>query len=251
MKLGSFLVPEMRLDELLASTLSKVYNSSKTEPIQSKVLSELLGYKYGTETTLFKRINSMLAYGILAGRSVYNVTKLGENLLYPENEMKKKQLTTQAIMNVELWKKLYEKHGKNPPKEGLWVSIKGITDVDPATAKEYENRVYIWYMEDMAQLSEEHLEQKPMVTEESKGLSSKEDNIIQMSQSLMTEPIQNNAFGRVALTKGGFVDVIDEDTLEIAKSYLKVLEKKIKEKRTKESSIYDALQKETSRGYVE
>jgi hypothetical protein len=60
-----------------------------------------------------------------------------------------------------------------------------------------------------------------------KPLISTSTNNTQMSQILVNEPIQQDTFGRVSLAKGGFVDVIDEDTLEIAKSYLKVLEKKI------------------------
>ena len=56
-------------------------------------------------------------------------------------------------MNVEFWKKLYEQHGKSPPKEGLWVSIKNITDVIPVTWKIYENRIYNWYIEDIANVT--------------------------------------------------------------------------------------------------
>src|SRR5574341_453774 len=159
MKIGNYLVPDMILDELLANTLKKMYTHFKTDPIQSKDLAGLLGYKYGTEPTLFKKIHSMLAYGILEGRGVYNVTKLGEDLLYPENPELEKQLKSKAIMNVELWKKPYEKHGKEPPKDSLWVSIKTIMEVDPETAKTYANRIYKWYMEDVALISEEYVDQ--------------------------------------------------------------------------------------------
>jgi hypothetical protein len=71
-----------------------------------------------------------------------------------------------------------------------------------------------------------------------KPLISTSTNNTQMSQILVNEPIQQDTFGRVSLAKGGFVDVIDEDTLEIAKSYLKVLEKKIKEKKTPNSNQF-------------
>lgn len=142
---------------------------SKTEPIQSKILSESLGYKFGTEPTFFKKINSMIAYGILEGRGVYNVTKLGVELLYPESIEMEKRLKTRAIMNVGLWKAIFEIHGKNPPKEGLWVSIKNITEVEPLTAKEYENRVYSWYMQDIALVSDEYLENKPASNEDQKS----------------------------------------------------------------------------------
>lgn len=157
MKIGNYLVPDMRLDELLANTLKKIYTQFHNDPIQSKDLAGLLGYKYGTEPTLFKKIHSMLSYGILEGRGVYNVTKLGVDLLYPENLELEKQLKTKAIMNVELWKKLYEKHGKEPPKDSLWISIKTIMGVDPETAKTYANRIYKWYVDDIALISKEYI----------------------------------------------------------------------------------------------
>lgn len=237
MKIGNFLVPEIRLEELLVSTLSKIYGMSKTDPIPSKILSDSLGYKYGTEPTFFKKINSMIAYGILEGRGVYNITKLGVELLYPESSEMEKRLKTKSILNVGLWKALFEKHGKNPPKDGLWVSIKNIADVEPVTAKEYENRIYSWYMQDIALVSEEYLDQKPILYEESKTTTSKEPqtlssttskNDMMMSQSVIEVP--SKSLGRFILPNIGYVDVTDEDTLEIAKSYLKVLEKKIKSK---------------------
>lgn len=149
MQIGTFKIPEIRLDIILSGTLQKIYNSVKTDEIQSKDLSELLGYKYGTERGLFQKINSMLAYGVLEGRGVYKITKLGENLLFPEPD-KEQQLRSQAIMNVELWKELFKKNGKALPKEGLWVQLKNIAEVDPATAKKLENKISNWYLEDIA-----------------------------------------------------------------------------------------------------
>ena len=128
--------------------LKKLYNTVKLEPIQSKDLSKLLGYKYGTEQTLFKTINSMLAYGVLDGRGIYNITKFGENLLFPESPDVEINLKAQAFFNVGLWKKLYEVYGKNVPKEGLWVQLKNIGEIDPATARQLEYRIYSWYLED-------------------------------------------------------------------------------------------------------
>jgi len=229
MKIGNLLVPETRLEELLSTVMKKIYSAAKTDQIQSKDLSELLGYKYGTEPTLFKRINSMLAYGILEGRGVYNITKLGEGLLYPENPELEKKLKTEAVMNVELWKKLYEKHGKNPPKESLWVSIKSITEVDPATARKYENRIYDWYTEDMTLISGELINTGLSKSETLRSSLPKDKQMSQ--QMIVTDSLPENSFGRVQLSKGGYIDVIDETTLNIAKSYIKLLEQKIKEKK--------------------
>ena len=92
MQIGIYKIPEWRLEEQVIPVLKKIYDSTKLDPIQSKDLTKLLGYKYGTEQTLFKTINSMLSYGVLEGsRGIYTVTKFGENILFPESpEIEKK-----------------------------------------------------------------------------------------------------------------------------------------------------------------
>lgn len=156
MQIGDHKVPEIRLEILLKTVLNKIYNAVKMDQIQSRDLAKLLGYKYGTEPTLFKKINSMLTYGVLEGRGTYCITKLGEDLLFPESSEIKKQLKVQAIFNVELWKKLFLKNGKGLPKEGLWVQLKNITNIDPATAKKFENRVFGWYVDDIESIPDDY-----------------------------------------------------------------------------------------------
>ncbi len=165
MQIGSYRVPEWRLENQVMPVLKKIYNAVKLEPIQSKDLSKLLGYKYGTEQTLFKTINSMLAYGVLEGRGIYNITKFGENLLFPESPEAEMQLKTQAFFNVGLWKKLYDIYGKNVPKEGLWVQLKNIADIDPATARQLEYRIFNWYLEDVNLVHDGYVQQ-PSIQEQ-------------------------------------------------------------------------------------
>lgn len=205
MQLGAFKVPEIRLDIILDSTLKKIYESVKTDQIQSKDLSSLLGYTHGTEPTLFKRIHSMLAYGILEGRGIYSITKLGEDLLFPEPD-KENELRTQAILNVELWQKLFKKYGKELPKAGLWVQLKNMTGIDPDTAKKLENRISNWYTADMELVSDDVV-MKEDGEEESQpediGSSSTQNN--QMKQQSVSLQLQNNEdneliqFGKVSL----------------------------------------------------
>lgn len=162
MQIGNYKVPEYRLETILNTTLKKIYNTVKTDTIQSKDLSKLLGYKYGTEQSLFKKINSMVAYGILDGRGIYSVTEFGENMLFPESKEIEQRLKTKAFFNVELWKKLYEKYGKDVPKDGLWVQLKNITEIDPASAKKLENRIYSWYSEDVILVDDQYV-QNPQI----------------------------------------------------------------------------------------
>lgn len=205
--MGNYKVPEIRLELLLNSVLKKIYDVVKTDQIQSKDLSKLLGYKHGTEVSLFKKINSMLVYGILDGRGIYSVTKLGEDLLFPESPEIAQNLKTQAIFNVELWKKIFGKNGKQPPKDGLWVLLRNITDIDPATAKKLENRVYNWYVEDMSIISDDvQIDTNTDQKDSSTTLRSSSTQDKQMSQQ-MSDPKLNDSLD---------VEVLSFDKYQIA-----------------------------------
>ena len=222
MQIGTFKIPEIRLDIILSETLNKIYKSVKTDEIQSKDMSELLGYKYGTERGLFQKINSMLAYGVLEGRAIYHITKLGEDLLFPEPD-REQDLKTQAILNVGLWKELFKKNGKELPQEGLWIQLKNITEVDPATAKKLQNKITNWYLEDMKLVSDD-IAIKENDEQESPQLELRRSS----AGTLMEHPIPmtTTSLGQLTVPTMGSVE-INADTLEIARSYLKILEDKI------------------------
>jgi len=80
-------------------------------------------------------------------------------------------------------------------------------------------------LEDIAHVSENIIENQET---ETIRLSSTQNN--QMSQVVATKNIPSELVGRVQLSEGGFIDVTDETTLTIAKSYLDVFEKKLQEK---------------------
>lgn len=205
MQLGTFKIPEIRLDIILSETLQKIYDSVKVDQIQSKDLSTLLGYKHGTEIGLFKKINSMLAYGVLEGRGTYNITKLGENLLFPEPEQES-HLKIQALLNVGLWKELFKKNKKELPKDGFWIQLKNITDVDPATAKKVENKIANWYTEDMELVSDD--------------LEFIKENSDQQPETIRSSPIQDNQMSQQIesskLNNSSDIEILSFDRFQVA-----------------------------------
>lgn len=214
MQIGLYKAPEIRLTVLINEILIKVHNVVKMRAIRSRDLSKLLGYKYGTEPSLFKKINSMLLYGIIEGRGIYNVTKLGENILYSESDEEKEKMMKKAILNVELWRILFEKNKKQLPQKGLWIQLKNITEVDHATARKYERRIRMWYTEDMTLIKDDNLDIEEM-------------SFNDVSVSKIMSPKKNvSTFGQLIVPSIGTIEINDEDTLSIAYSCLKVLEKK-------------------------
>lgn len=237
MKLGSFEIPDLRLIPTTVGTLEEIYKVKKRDRVQSKDLAILLGFKYGTEPHYYRKIHALTEYGLLEGKGTFQVSELGEKLLHPRNDLEKEFAKTNAVLNVQLWKEIYQKHGKKPRDDNFWAVLVDIAKVDPETAKTNASKILRWYLEDIGHVSEDALtEQKQEQTpsrDESKGLSLNASQSNQMSQAMMTGNMPEDSLGRVALAKGGYIDVIDETTLEIAKSYIKVFEQKIKEKNRK------------------
>ena len=156
----------------------------------------------------------MLLYGIIEGRGIYNVTKLGENILYPESDEEKEKMMKKAILNVELWRILFEKNKKQLPQKGLWIQLKNITEVDHATARKYERRIREWYTEDMTLIKDDNLDIEEM-------------SFNDVSATKIMSPKKNaSAFGQLIVPSIGTIEINDKDTLSIAYSCLKVLEKK-------------------------
>ena len=227
MKLGSFEVPERRLVPDTIADVKKIYDAIKSDEIQSKDLSQIFGYKYATATSFYMRLNSMVSYGLLEGRGTFRVSDLGKSLLYPENEKQEKILKTKAILNVTLWKELYQKFQKSPPVDNFWVQIKNITGIEPQQAQDVEKQVRKWYLEDVTHISDEILSE--IVDGKAEGLRSNGTNTKQMSQQLASS-IDPNSFGRLSVKGIGDIDLTDADTITLAESALKILRKKLPQK---------------------
>lgn len=155
MKVGSFEVPDFRLIPNTLNILEEIYHTKHQDRVQSKQLSILLGYKYGTESHFYRRLRSLLEYGLLEGSGTYQVSELGEKILHSRTEQEKELCKTRAVLNVSLWKAIYDKHGKTPRQDNFWAVLNDIAKISPDKAKELESKLYKWYTEDIAHLNED------------------------------------------------------------------------------------------------
>lgn len=200
MKLGSFEVPEKRFVPDAIADIKKIYDAVKSDEIASKDLSVMLGYKHPTATPFYMRLNSMVAYGLLEGRGTFRVSNLGKSLAYPENEKQEKIMKSKAILNVSLWKELYQKFGKSPPADNFWVQIKNITGIEPQEAQGVEKQIRKWYIDDIMYISEDVLQSSESKTE---GLTQNEPNSKPTSQQNM-QTIYFDKY-QISLPKGDLV----------------------------------------------
>jgi hypothetical protein len=115
----------------------------------------LLGYSNRKSGTFYTKIKDMQAYGLIAntGRGRYKLTDLGKKITYPPTKEIANSATKEAILNVPLWNKLFDKFRHNLPKEDFWADLSKIAEVDAPRAKDVEKAVYSAYTKDVARLA--------------------------------------------------------------------------------------------------
>ncbi|MGI0026790.1 MAG: hypothetical protein ACREAD_02990 [Nitrosopumilaceae archaeon] len=238
MKVGAYDVPEQRLIPTVVTTLEEIYKVKKRDRIQSKDLAILLGFKYGTEPHYYRKIHALQEYGLMEGKGLFQISELGEKVLHPRDDNEKALVMTKAVLNVPLWKEIYQKHGKKPRDDNFWAVLVDITKVDPATAKSNTTKILGWYEADIGHITED-LVGKDIGTGveniETKGLSSKDSNIRTVSQQLVT-PTDPDSFGILSVKGIGNIDLTDDDSITLAESALKILRKKLPTMKSKSSS---------------
>ncbi|MGN6347486.1 MAG: hypothetical protein ACTHKK_06555 [Candidatus Nitrosocosmicus sp.] len=149
MKIGNYEIPDIRLSEAIQD-VKKIFDKIKnTQDLTHYTdLAVMLDYKSKIGGAFYRRLNSLTLFGLLEGRAKYRVTELGENISYPVNELQKTELTSKAFLNVPLWNKLYNKHGKQL-SDNVWFDIKNITGISAPEAQSIEKDVRKWYLDDV------------------------------------------------------------------------------------------------------
>ena len=156
MNLGSYEIPEARLLPCIADAKT-LYEAIGSEEIGSNDVAQILGYKTNTTTPFYRRLNSMTVFGLVERKGKCRISELGKKLAYPEKQDQEALLKKKAVLNVSLWSELFKRIGKNPPEDTFWVQLKNITGAEAPLARQAQNIVRKWYLEDVSQISDDLL----------------------------------------------------------------------------------------------
>ena len=230
MKIGDFEIPDVRLIPTSVDTLGDIYKVKKRDRIQSKDLAIFLGFKYGTEPHFYRKIHSLTDYGLMEGKGIFQISELGEKLLHPRDEHEKVVALTNAVLNVPLWKEIYQKHGKKPRDDNFWAVLVDITKIDPESAKNNATKILGWYLTDIAHVSDDIASSSETPTSSTESLRSSNTKDNRMSQQMVpsakqvSDHIEEIPFGddiTIRLPKKNI-----EKAWEFAQEYMKVYLKK-------------------------
>lgn len=206
MKLGSFEIPELRLIPTALEILEEIYKIKHRERVGSKDIALLLGYKYGTEPHFYRKLKTLISYGLLEGQGNFTISSLGEQILYPKTDEERQRTRTKAIMSVKFWEEIYKKHGKNPRQDNFWAVLNDVAKLSPDKAKAIQGKIFKWYSDDMAHVVEKYVDDDNPIVTETKDLRSGYTNQPSLQQELVPPVLANNQdheliqFGKASLS---------------------------------------------------
>lgn len=192
MRLGRFGIPETRLVPTCLDDTKSISTSPNYRNLSPKELAALLGYTDPRGGAYYRRSSSLLYYGLLKENADhFELTELGQIITYSTED--KTRFYSQAVLNVELWKELYTRHGKDLP-ENLAVHLRNLAAVDLIQAQKYEKDIRRWYEEDISLVSNEFAqeqERKSYMQLDTNNQMQSETSNMMSTPSTTTPPIEN------------------------------------------------------------
>ncbi|HLN35032.1 MAG TPA: hypothetical protein VK250_07090 [Nitrososphaeraceae archaeon] len=231
-QIGTYEIPMIRFLNLIPDLREIYENNIGNRDFTMQDVARYLKYASPTSSGLPRKIYSMEIYGLISSisRGKYKIEELGKDILFPE-KVKESSIQKQAIFNVQLWKKLYDRIQKNIP-DSLFSQLRNITNAEPLEIEKKEKQIREWYLEDISIIPDEILEQNKQKSYNTDEYNNKQ--IMQNQQFTIDSSIHypderlENEFGVLSAKGIGSIKITDEDTLELAKSVLEILLKKIK-----------------------
>ena len=96
-KIGKYDYPDIPLNESIEDA-KKIYDRFKEEEVDSKLISETIGYRGGT---FYYRLSALRKFGLITPRGKVGITDLGKRITYPANREIEIDAVEEAIKNVE------------------------------------------------------------------------------------------------------------------------------------------------------
>jgi len=205
MNIGNFQVPNnpYRLPRLVEH-IKKIYDSYKGDVIQNAkkndTLAQLCGYKSSNNGAYWGELAALRAYGLLEGRSDLRVSDLAKQITYG-NEQQKSEALLKSVLNIPLWKELYNRHRLQLPTQEFWAKLANITGCEAPVAKSNESFITEAFIEDTKDIK--HVKQ---YTTEAMDLTPPDQEDVEPPRPTVTQFIEVKAgpfYQRLPFTEQG------------------------------------------------
>lgn len=220
MNVGNKSIPNTRFLECVEKTKA-FYGNRGFEPAEPDVAAREFGYSNGLNGAYRMKLADLRLFGLFTSRGNPQVSSLGKQVTYPETDEEKGKAIMDSLMSVELYKLIYDKYKLNPPDK-LWSDIHNWTGLTINDSESIQHKVRELYYEDI-----KNIETTGLVGQLTPKVEAQNKLVDQQKEAKSEIESVENASAKL-ITKYGTVIITDNDTVEIARSYLKLLEKNFK-----------------------
>lgn len=218
-KIGNFEYPEIKITDgiEIARIIQDRFQGKVTN--QDAFCAEL-GHTNPKSGAYAGKVTALRRYGLISGRDALLLTQLATKILIPTSEQEKTEAVAQAIENVELFKKIFERFGEAIPTDNFWVDLVEITGEDRSIAQKDAMKIRSLYSDGYQYL-----------------VSARKDEIKPKMEERVARALQlTDALFELRTREYGTLIVKDEKTIAIARELIDVIEEEVKAKKRSEES---------------
>lgn len=217
--IGNFEYPDYTLTDSI-QVVQIIDDQFKGKVENQAALSAALGHKTVKSGGYIGKITALRRYGLVSGRGELTTTQLAKQILHPISEEEKTEAIAVAMENVELFKRIFERLGQTMPADTFWVDLVEITGEDRSVAQKDAIRIRNLYMDGYRFLaSARKAETRPKSIETKTELAKAE-----------IPSIPSDALFELRTKDYGTLIVKDEESIEVARNLIDIIERKIKGK---------------------
>jgi hypothetical protein len=155
MRVGNYTIPDVRLFPALVDATKVIYDTYPNEEVSDMTaLAQLLGHKTEKSGTFLAKMTFLRAYGLIEGRGTVRVSEIGKKITYGTDE-EKSDAIKKAVLNIPLWKELFERFLVNLPTDNFWAHLGKIAILEPPEAQRIAEQVRKAYLEDIRYIKAE------------------------------------------------------------------------------------------------
>lgn len=216
-KIGNYEYPQHDIEECaqIVDTIDE-YDISKQD-----LLAEKLGHNSPESGAFRNKITSLRRYGLLSGRGDISLSVTAEKIANPApNSNERQEAMGEAMENVTLFARIYERLAGEPADDDFWYHLVEVTDVERSEAKEKAGRLKRLYSTGLPYLEEVNSTEGSEHAEESSSFSDDDSD---------REPMSENVDATITTREFGEVKIRNEETLELARNMLNLLESQYSE----------------------
>ena len=143
-KLGIYEYPDVGIGT--AVRMIKTIVREKVERLET--LATLMGHRNWKGGGFRAKLAAAQRYGLLVGKTTsMTVSSLGKQIVDPKNNDERAKLLATAVLNVDLFRRIYEKQGTTPPSGDFWLVLADLIDADRGEIKTKAPRIESAYKE--------------------------------------------------------------------------------------------------------